>query len=222
MEGVRDLCGWGAPGLTIVDSSQTEALALPAFAHSTIGRNQDPHGKIEAFADIVNHRLGNKADIVFMKFCYVDVVNETDSTGLFNYYRRIMSELASAYPNTRIMHVTVPVTVMPSLLRRAIGTLRGKHNRAAYDNLARTDYNRLLRETYVGKEPVFDLAAFESTTTAGRALRHSLEGRELQTLVPGYSSDGRHLSEKGRRVVAAALLKSLASVAATQMDSAHG
>jgi hypothetical protein len=100
---------------------------------------------------------------------------------------------------------------MPSLLRRIVGGLRRRPNRAAHDNLARAEYNRLLMQTYAGNEPVFDLAGIESTNTSGRSLRYSLHGRDFRTLVPAYSSDGRHLSEIGRRTVASGLLGFLAT-----------
>jgi hypothetical protein len=220
MEGVRDLSGHDMPKLNIVESGQPDSIATPAFAHSAIGRNHDPRSKIEAFADILNNGLGNKADIVFMKFCYVDVTEGTDTADLYEYYRRVMTELTTAYPRTRFLHVTVPVTAMPGLARRVLGRLRGKRNRAAYDNLARADYNRLVREHSTGKELIFDLAKSESTTPSGRRLEYTLEGRSLETLVPAYSSDGRHLSETGRRVVAADLLRCLAGIAASPGGSA--
>jgi hypothetical protein len=222
MEGVRDLGGHDMPRLNIIDSGQPDAIVAPAFAHSAIGQNQNPRSKVEAFADILNHGLGNKADIAFMKFCYIDVTEGTDITGLYEYYRRVMTELITAYPKTRFLHVTVPLTVMPTFLRRTFGHLRGKRNRTAYDNLARADYNRLLRAAYAGKEPVFDLATVESTTPSGRTLHYSLDGRTLQTLVPTYSSDGRHLSVAGRQTVATALLKTLATVAVAQRAPTHG
>jgi hypothetical protein len=213
MDGVRDLGDHDMLRLNIVESGQPDAIATPAFAHSAVGRNQNPRSKIEAFAEILASGLGNKADMAFFKFCYVDVTDGSDVQGLFGYYRQVMAELAVAYPKTRLLHVTVPVTVMPDLARRILGRLRGKRNRAAHDNLARADYNRLLREHYSNKEPIFDLAKSESTTPTGRHLQYTLEGRTLQTLVPTYSSDGRHLSETGRRIVAAELLRCLAGIA---------
>lgn len=228
IEGIGDLCR-SSPELrlNIVESNQPEVYGAPVFGHSRIGRNHEPRSKIDAFAEILNAGLGNKVDMVLLKFCYVDVTDGTDVAGLFNYYHSVMTQLASAYPHTRFIHVTLPITVMPGLLRRVIGGLRRRRNRVAYDNLARADYNRLLIQSYAGRQPVFDLAAAESSTASGRALRHSLHGREFSTLVPAYSSDGRHLSETGRRVVASELLKCLAAIgtqastAVAQAEPAH-
>lgn len=212
IEGIRGLCRSDQLGLNIVESSQPQAYAAPIFGHSRIGRNQEPRSKIDAFAEILNAGLGNKVDMALLKFCYVDVADGSDVTGLFGYYHSVMTQLANAYLYTRFIHVTMPITVMPSLMRRFIGGLRRRRNRAAYDNLARADYNRLVIQAYAGRQPVFDLAAAESTAASGRMLRHSLHGREFYTLVPAYSSDGRHLSETGRRVVASEFLKYLAAV----------
>ena len=217
IEGARDLCRADpALRLDIVESSHPDAFIAPVFGHSRVGRNHEPRTKIDAFSGILDAGLGNKVDLALLKFCYVDVTEGSDYTGLFDYYRSVMAQLATAYPRTRLVHVTLPVTVMPGLLRRIVGGLRRRHNRTAHDNLARAEYNRLLTQAYAGKAPVFDLAAIESTTASGRALRHALHGREFRTLVPGYSSDGRHLSETGRRVVASEFLRFLATTAMGQ------
>lgn len=212
IEGIRGLYRSNQLGLNIVESSQPQAYAAPVFGHSRIGRNQEPRSKIDAFAEILNAGLGNKVDMALLKFCYVDVTDGSDVAGLFGYYHNVMTQLTNAYPHTRFIHVTMPITVMPSLLRRIIGGLRRRRNRVAYDNLARADYNRNLIQTYAGRQPIFDLATAESTTASGQTLRHSLHGRVFYTLAPAYSSDGRHLSETGRRVVASELLKCLAAV----------
>ncbi len=222
IDGIRDLSRNGSvPALNITESAQPDAYADPVFGHSPIGRNHDPRSKIDAFAAVLDAGLGNKTEIAFFKFCYVDVTDGSDVAGLFGYYRQVMAQLARAYPGTRLIHVTVPVTVMPGVLRRFVGELRRRRNRIGHDNLARAEYNRLLLETYSGKEPVFDLAAAESTKPSGQALRYSLQGREFRGLYPGYSSDGRHLSGTGRRVVADRLLRFLATVAVTPQPAAN-
>lgn len=215
VQGLRHL-GRTDPGqwLNIVETSDPVGLAAPVFAHSRIGRNHEPRNKIDAFSENLAAGIGNRADIALLKFCYVDVTEGVDVPGLFRYYREVMAQLAAAYPHTRLVHVTVPLTVMPGLLRRIVGGLRRRRNRAAYDNLARAEYNRLLVGTYSGSEPVFDLATAESTAPSGRTLRYTVDGRPVATLVPSYSSDGRHLSGTGQHAVAAALLRCLSAVAA--------
>lgn len=221
INGVRDLCAADpACRLNITESCRADAFAAPALGHSQVGRNREPRTKIDAFAGVLDGGLGDKVDIALLKLCYVDVAEGGDAAGLFDYYRRVMAQLATAYPRTQLVHVTVPVTVMPGFLRRFIGGLRRRRNRAAHDNLARAEYNRLLTQAYAGREPVFDLAAVESTAPSGRALRYTWRGNEFRTLVPAYSSDGRHLSETGQRVVASEFLKFLSVTANERVASA--
>lgn len=220
LDGVRDLCRADPRlKLNLVESTQAGAYASPVLGHSRIGRNHEPRSKIDAFSDILVASLGNKVDVALLKFCYVDVTESSDVSGLFEYYQRVMAQLAAAYPRTQLVHVSLPLTVMPNLFRRMLGTLRRRHNRIAHDNLARAQYNQLLTQAYAGKAALFDLAAIESTLPSGQALRYQLRGREFPTLVPGYSSDGRHLSETGRRVVAAEFLKFLAATGIDQPTS---
>jgi hypothetical protein len=211
IDGVHDLCRADpAHRLNIVESCDPDAFTGPVLGHSRLGRNHEPRSKIDAFSEVLNAGLGNKVDVALFKFCYVDVNEDSDVASLFRYYRSVMAQLAVACPHTLLVHVTVPVTTLPGVLPRIVGRLLRRHNRTAHDNFARTEYNRMLTETYAGKEPVFDLAGIESTAPSGRVIRFSLRGRELRALVPSYSSDGRHLSGLGRRVVATAFLQYLA------------
>ena len=70
------------------------------------------------------------------------------------------------------------------------------------DNIKRNAYNALLRETYQGKEPVFDIAAIEATTQDGQPVSFSLKGQTYYSLNPAYTPDGGHLNEVGRTKVA--------------------
>lgn len=216
LDGVHDLCRADpAHRLNIVESCDPGAYSGPVLGHSRLGRNHEPRSKIDAFSAVLDAGLGNKVDVALFKFCYVDVTEDSDPASLFGYYQSVMAQLTAAYPHTLLVHVTVPVTTMPGVLSRIVGGLLRRHNRAAHDNLARAEYNRMLTQTYAGKEPVFDLAGIESTTPSGRVNRFSLGGQEFRALVPGYSSDGRHLSGPGRRVVATAFLQYLARLGET-------
>lgn len=211
VDGINDLRqSHPTPHLNVIESCDPKVYAAPVLGHSRLGRNHYPRSKIDAFAEVLGAGLGAKVDVALFKFCYVDVNQDSDHAALFEYYRNVMAQLAVAYPHIRLVHVTVPLTTVPGLLARVAGGLLRRHNRAAHDNLARAEYNRLLLQTYSGKEPVFDLANVESTAPSGRVHRHSLGGHEFRALVPSYSSDGRHLSEFGRRVVASAFIQYLA------------
>ncbi len=81
------------------------------------------------------------------------------------------------------------------------------------DNIKRNQYNQLLKEYYEGKEPVFDLAKIESTYPDGKRCTFEKDGKTYYSLVSEYTSDGGHLNEKGRKIVAEKLLVFLANLA---------
>jgi len=219
LQGVQALLPNGSGlRLRIVECHDPSTFTEPALHHSRVGRNREPRSKVDDFISRLAGGIGERTDLALLKFCYVDVVEHTDVDALFSYYRDAMAHTAARFPQARLIHVTVPVTVMPGRWRRLIGILRRRKNRAACDNLARTEYNRLMIQHYAGREPIFDLATTESTMPHGRLLEHNYQGQRLNSLVPAYSSDGGHLSESGRRFVAARFLDSLASAAANRTE----
>ena len=80
LEGVSDLmAGLSDKPLQIVES--TDVGKVGVLYHSRVGQNGDPVSKIEGFARLVRDGIGNKADVAFFKFCYVDFGPETDAQG---------------------------------------------------------------------------------------------------------------------------------------------
>ncbi len=63
---------------------------------------------------------------------------------------------------------------------------------------------------HVGGEPLFDLARIESTTPDGRRVTVEEGEKKMNTVVRDYTSDGGHLNELGRRIVAAEFVHVLA------------
>lgn len=86
----------------------------------------------------------------------------------------------------------------------------GKEIWAFEQNIARNQYNDLIREEYTGKEPIFDLAVIESTYPDGKRSTFFKSGKIFYSMVPGYTYDQGHLNETGRRVAAQELLVFLA------------
>ena len=74
--------------LNIVETSNPADFNHPLFAHARVGKNTYPKSKIDAFADFMEEGIGNKADIAFLKFCYVDVMAGTDSQKVFDDYKK--------------------------------------------------------------------------------------------------------------------------------------
>jgi hypothetical protein len=193
--------------LNIVETSDPADFNSGVFAHSKVGKNVDPKSKTESFAEFVQQGIGNKADVTFFKFCYVDIDKNTNLKGLFEDYKTKMVQLEKDYPGVKFIHVTVPLKSIKTNWKTSIKELIGKGDMWEYDgNVERNEYNDLIKKEYSGKEPVFDLAALESTFSDGRRSSRNSGGKILYSLMPEYTSDGGHLNEKGRKIVAEHLL----------------
>lgn len=124
-----------------------------------------------------------------------------------------MSKLKIKYQDTTFIHVTVPLGTTKTSWKTWIKKLMRKKEIWEYDhNVARNKFNDLLKKEYKGKEPVFDLAKIESTYPDGRAETFTREEKIYYSLVPGYTHDGAHLNEIGRKKVAEQLLILLANL----------
>jgi hypothetical protein len=160
----------------------------------------------------MNAGLGGKADIAFFKFCYVDISPDTDINKVFVEYKNTMSALRAKYPQTTFVHITTPLTtVEPGLkafIRRTIGRTEDYKT-----NIQREQFNQAIRNEYSGKEPVFDLAEVESTLANGVKETFEMKGKSYPRMVPAYTTDGGHLNEMGRKLVAEQLLILLANIA---------
>jgi hypothetical protein len=213
MDGVADvLREKPALGLNVV-KGDSAADGAPAFAHERIGRNGDPAGKTDAFAAKIEGGIGARAEIAFHKYCFVDLIAGSDVDRIFAHYRTTMTKLHHEYPNVTFVHVTCPlVTPRGSALRMLAHGLLGRTPVRIQGNLDRQRFNELMRSTYLGHEPVFDLAAEESTRPDGRRVTIAWGSRRGFALDPEYSDDGSHLNVAGRRRMAEAMLAFLAQL----------
>jgi hypothetical protein len=192
MDGVQALINATAGTVPRVqNTSSAAAMQKGVFAHAGNGTNGDPIGKTTAFRATIQGGVGARVDIAFVKFCYVDFGGSTDVAAVFADYRSTMAALKSAYPGVRFVHVTVPLET---------GANAG--------NVVRERFSELVRGTFGGSEPVFDLAKVESTRPDGST--ESFNG--VRALVAAYSSDGGHLNATGAEVVSKALVLYLASL----------
>jgi hypothetical protein len=148
-----------------------------------------------------------------MKFCFADIMRDTEVNKLFAIYREAIAELKRRDPKVTIVHVTVPLTEGTSGLRRFVNNIIGRVGNNDMANIRRHEFNTLLMNAYNG-EPVFDLEAAESTRPDGSRESFRHDGNTYYAIAPSYSSDaGGHLNEAGRRVVAKAFLHALANAA---------
>jgi len=156
--------------------------------------------------------IGNKADMAFFKFCYVDANAGTDVKKIFEEYKNRFFSLKKNYPETKFIHVTMPLTSVQTGPRAWIKKLIGKPIRGMEDNIKRNHFNSFLKNEYLDKDPLFDLAKIESTFPDGRRSFFTRDSVTYYTLVQDYTHDGGHLHETGRKTTAEQLLIFLAKV----------
>ncbi len=210
LEGVVDLLREAGRDWPIVDVGAGAGTG-GALLHARVGRNEQPLTKCADFVRLLDEGRAPGIEVALLKFCYIDVSPTTDVAGLFDRYRTTLDELSARHPPVTFVPVTVP-------LRHAEGgfgvwarEMLGRQNRAKAANLARQQFNQRLRQAWSGR-PLFDLAAAEATNPAGQRETTPYDGGEVENLVAAYTDDGGHLNAAGRRVVAAAFLRTLAAL----------
>jgi hypothetical protein len=195
--------------LQVFESTSLDSSSAPGLYHARIGQNGDPSSKTSAFDTIVGR---GSPSVAILKFCYLDVDGRRDPDSLFAAYQRDMSALRARLPGLIIVHVTMPLTTTGSWWRDfLIPKLRGKPT-SNDRNLIRNRYNALLRQAYVFKEPVFDLARHESTHADGSRSFFMRGADTVYTLASDKTEDGGHLSAAGRHAAAEAFLAILATI----------
>jgi hypothetical protein len=207
MDGVRDLVRDGkARGLRVLTVDGATTAGGGFFADALVGRNEHPETKTDGFAALLRERLGPRLDIAFHKYCFVDAGPETDLASVFGHYRDTMAGLKASFPAVTFVHVTMPLMTAQSGPRAGIKSIFGRAPAGYEANLRRETFNEMMRREYSGREPVFDLAALESTEPGGQAVTTSFRGVTAPALFEGYTTDGGHLNAAGRRRIAETLL----------------
>ena len=179
----------------VANARSASQVGTGIWGEFAVGENWQLPGKIDDFVAVMNGGVGAKVNIAFMKFCYVDFFDSSPywATGtvstLFTKYRKSMASLRTAYPGLTIVHFTVPLFTSTDT------------------NARREAYSALVRSTYSGSEPVFDIALIESTRADGTRCR---DGAGVPALCPEYTTDGGHLNATGQDLVARALIALLA------------
>jgi len=204
LEGVRDLMKEHPQiKLNIVETSDEADFNVGIFAHSRVGRNLDAGSKAEAFARLMDGKLGDRVDTAFFKLCYLDVDAKTDVDQVFAAYKAAMAELEEKYPETNFLHVTMPLTTSKTTWKTWIKKLTGKKDFWEYDdNVKRNEFNERLSREYGGNGLLFDLAKAEASFPDGKVSSFTKGGKRYYSLVPDYTYDGGHLNETGRKKVA--------------------
>lgn len=209
IEGVLEESGQ-PDAMVVTEARDTQNAGTPGLMHSRIGENGDPLGKLKDFGDLIRGGMGNQVDVAMLKFCYVDIRGDTDVEELFNEYRKTMTELEKEYPQTTLVHTTVPLRTVNQSWKAKIRRLLGMDVWGDDATIKRNELNRMIRAEYKDSGRLVDVAHWESLLPDGSRHQVELFGENYEALIPEYSSDGRHLNEVGAKFVASRMLDVLA------------
>lgn len=219
MDGLQDLLKeYQQIKLRPVESYDPDSLGPGVFAHSRLGYNWDPESKTKAFSFLMKAGMGEKADIAFHKYCYVDMNPGTNVDQLFAGYQQEMEKISRQYPHVKLIHVTMPLTTVQAGFKAKIKSLLGKSPAGVEDNIKRNRFNEKLKQVFGKTGLIFDLAAVESTYPDGSKATFEKDGKQYPRLIEAYASDSGHLNEKGRRMAAEKLLLFLANHFSSDSD----
>lgn len=218
LQGVADLAAEARVPVRIVRADRASEVPPASFGHTFVPENGAPLEKLKNFGAALG---AAPVDVALLKFCYVDIEPGTDVKALFAAYRRTLAELHESHPATVFVHMTLPLTGEPKTGWRAgwkalARRLLGRPPAGMAENARREEYNRMVREAYGGREPLFDLARIESTAPDGTPVRERWRGLAAPALAPEYTEDGGHLNADGRRRAARELIAVLAAARAPQ------
>ena len=189
--------------LNIVETIDSSDFDGGVFAHSRVGKNEQPDTKIADFKKFIDEGIGDKADVAALKFCYIDVEYETDVNQIFDNYVKVVEKIKTKHPKLNIIHFTVPLRTKKTTWKTWLKEMLRKNEIWEFTpNIKRNEYNALLINQYKGKDPIFDIAAIESTKPDGSRQSFKVGSNTYYSLYPGYTTDGGHLNEMGRKVVA--------------------
>ena len=183
-------------------------LSAPALHHFAIGENGAPDSKLLDFSGSIAETIGGSADVAFMKLCYVDFNGTTDANELARKYISTLESLSLQFPNTTFVALTAPLTTVQSGPKALVKKLLGRHPAGYEGNASRKVFNDAVRSRYGDSNRLFDIAAIESGFG-----RHRIEydGKLVEVLDPALTYDGGHLNDRGKRLVAGALVHHLAA-----------
>lgn len=214
LDGLRQLKEeYPALKLDIVEAGDAELVKPGAFLHLNVGENRKPDTKLNEFYSVVDSALGNKVDSAFLKFCYVDLERNGDPQVLFDNYVAKIEELKASHPETTFVHFTLPVKSIPTGVKPTIKRLIGWDFPQLEDNYKRSLYNKMLREKFEGKEPIFDLALYESVApSTGKKTVYSYKGEKVEAMAEENTYDGGHLTDAGKKWIAEQFVVFLANL----------
>jgi hypothetical protein len=209
LEGVEQLSMLANVPVKIERVKAASDVKQAMIGHAFIAENEYPLRKLKSFEEDMGSKQTD-LDIALMKFCFVDIKAETDAKALFAHYQTTIEGLKAKNPGTTFVHVTAPLTSEKSGPKEFLKRLLGRGGSAV--NIRREEYNSLLRKTYQGHEPIFDLARVESTSPDGKAVTVEWNGVVAPAMDSVYTDDGGHLNSVGELRAARELISVLAAI----------
>lgn len=211
LDGVNQLAQTAGVTVRIAEASTAIQVGAATFGHVPVAENGNPLKKFGSF-ELAMGREPAGIDIALVKLCYVDFAADTDANVLFAQYRATVERLKARHPGTTFVHVTAPLTDIQGGVKALAKRLLGRVPYGVLENMHRNEYNELIRQTYSGREPIFDLARVESSGPDGRAVAVEWNGKAIPGMAPQYTDDGGHLNAVGRLRAARELISILAAV----------
>lgn len=211
LDGAKALAAAEGVPLRIEEVPTAQRVPDATLGHMFVPENGKPLEKLDNFA----HAMAPpdaKLDAAMVKFCFLDFTPKTDPKALFEHYRSTIDALRARNPATVFVHITVPLTTVQERLKAWLKRLRGRPPYGVIENFRREEYNNLLRRTYAGCEPVFDLARIESTAPDGRTVSTEWDGLKAPALDPAYTDDGSHLNAEGELRAAREFISVIAAI----------
>lgn len=187
-----------------------EAGMTVSIAEQRPGANGNPKQKIDDFVDrVLKEPKDGGAQLAALKLCYADFSPSTNPDQLVGWYVDAVTRLEKERPDISLLHFTAPITVFKDDLKTKLKRMIGREVWEDASAVRRMEYNAKLREALKDRR-LFDIAEVEATRPSGQRETFELGGKTYPALYAGYTSDGGHLNELGRKVGARALAESLA------------
>lgn len=205
LEGVRALAAEQRVALDVVESRANPGAG--SIIHFKIGENGQPVTKIEDFRSAIEFGAANGMDVAMMKLCYLDFAAETDAVTLAQRYIALLEELQESHPGTRFVAITAPLTTVQTGPKAWAKRVLGRAPAGYETNLRRWEFNEKVRARFADTGQLFDLARIESGSS-----RFEYRGHRVESLQEVLTSDGGHLNDAGRRLVASAFVRFLAEI----------
>ena len=175
----KDSKSW--PYSTVLTDKVPPAETKPGTVYEHNRGNPGWQAKFDLFASCVSNGWHYpKVNIAMNKLCYID------QTASSRYYIRSMTNLEAVFPDTIFVYMTMPLTTATDS-----------------DNYLRNGFNDNVRQwTKENGRVLFDIADIEAHDSNGAPETFSKRNRTCQRLCDAYTTDGGHLNEAGRQLVA--------------------